>query len=288
MTHRSLVLASIVLPTAMLAAQTERITVRMAPAPNQTIHLRTTQQMVMTIDAQMPAGSAVPGLSGPVTMTMAIDSTSAVGPTDSDGHYSAKMSIDHATSTIVMNGKPMPLPAMFDAAAKPVIVFSYDQDGKVIDVTVDGMLAGPAIDGIKQLMTRALQTIAPLTLSVGESVTIPTAVSLPLPGGAAPAGVTAETRYTLTAVTFDGADRIAHLTTHMTTAMGPGPDTPPPGSPGMNMTMTMTSDGTSDVNVDRGIVVHGDQQMTMAGSMRAGPGPMTIHGTISIVTDLVK
>lgn len=289
MTRRSLVVASLLLPAAVLAAQSERITVRMAPAPNQTIHLRTTQEIVMTTDAPMPAGSVPPTLSGPMTATMIVESTSAVGPTDHDGHYSARMSIDHASATVVMNAKSMPLPPVPDNVARPVITFSYDQDGKVIDVATDDMPAGAVIDGVKQLMMSALQTVAPLTLSVGESVTVPTALNLPLAGGAAaPAGFTAQTRYTLTSVTFDGADRIAHLTTHMTTTIAPGPDTAA-GSPG-SMTMTMTSDGKTDVNVDRGIVLHGEQQMTMEGSMRAGQAAtaMTLHGKVSIVSDVVK
>jgi hypothetical protein len=56
------------------------------------------------------------------------------------------------------------------------------------------------------------------------------------------------------------------------------------------MNMTMTGDGKSDVNIDRGIVLHSEQQIAMEGSMRAGPAPapMSMLGKISIVTDLVK
>jgi hypothetical protein len=298
MSLRVTAIASLVVLPALLTAQAERITIRMAPAPNQTIHLRTTQEMVMTTDIAAPAGSTPPP-GEPVTVSMVVESMSAVGPADPNGRYTAQMTIDRASATVSMNGKPMPLPNTLDDSLKPVITFSYDQDGKVLDVTTDAMPGGRGIDGVKQLMASAMQSVPPLTLSVGESVTVPTALSLPLAGGAtAPAGFTAETRYTLTSVTFDGADRIAHLTTHMTNAIAREPDPAPAGSPsGLNisrsgMDMTTTGDGKSDVNIDRGIVLHSEQRLTIEGSMRAGAGPappaMAIHGTINIVSDIVK
>ncbi len=120
------------------------------------------------------------------------------------------------------------------------------------------------------MMTRAFATVAPMTLSVGESVTVPTALNLPLPAGgpAVPMGIEGETRYTLTSVTFDGADRIAHLASHTTSTISRGsPSSVPAGSP-FALAMTMTGDGKSDVNVDRGIVLHAEQQATIEASMR--------------------
>ena len=145
-------------------------------------------------------------------------------------------------------------------------------------------------DAIKQILATAFATVAPMTLSIGESVTVPTALSLPVPGGGAAAmGVAGETRYTLTAITFDGADRIAHLASHMTNTIGQGSAAASP----VALSMTTTGDGKTDVNVDRGIVLHTEQQLTIEGSMRAGTGgqdapSVHIHGTFAIVSDLVK
>ena len=146
---------------------------------------------------------------------------------------------------------------------------------------------------LKQIMTRAFATVEPMTLSVGESVTVPTALNLGLPAGgpAVPMGIQGETRYTLTSVTFDGADRIAHLSSHTTNTINRGSPSPvPAGSP---FALTMTADGKSDVNVDRGIVLHAEQQGTMEAAVG---GPTTeqktpdvrMHGTFTIVSDLVK
>jgi hypothetical protein len=267
-----------------LSAQGERITVRMAPTPNQTLHVRTTQETVT--EAQSPAGdSPFPA----VTMSMVIESTSTVGAADRDGSYTAKMTVDRMSVTGAMNGKPMTLPAMFDETLRPVITWSYDRDGKVLDVAADGLPAASA-DGIKQFMARAMGSMAPITLAVGESVTVPAALSLPIGSPSAPIEMSAETRYTLTSVTFDGAERIAHLTTRMTTTISRRTDAPADSPPALDL--TVTGDGKSDVNIDRGIVVHMEQHLAMEGSVRADqaavPSGTGIHGTISIVTDVVK
>ena len=91
-------------------------------------------------------------------------------------------------------------------------------------------------------------------------------------------GIQAETRYTLTSVTFDGADRIAHLTSHTTTTIGRGSPSPAPGGSPSALAMTMTGDGKSDVNVDRGIVLHAEQQATIEATM-GGPPPISERRT---------
>lgn len=297
MTHRLLILASIaVVPATMLTAQVERITVRMAPAPNQTLHLRATQDMVMATEAEAPAADARPIPPMNMRMHTVVDTTSTVGPTDHDGRYSATMTIDTISATATMNGREMPLPSATSEAVKPAITFSYDGEGKVIDIaTASPPGASAALDSAKQILTRAFATVAPLTLSVGESVTVPTALNLPLPTGgpAIPLGITGETRYTLTSVTFDGADRIAHLTLHTTGTMSPGsPSAVPAGSP-FTFDMTTTGDGKTDVNVDRGSVLHAEQRSTIDGTLRSGPAGhempnMRMHATFTIVSDVVK
>jgi hypothetical protein len=288
---RHFALSVLILPAALAGAQTERITVRLAPAPNQTLHLRTTQDMAMTTELDPAAGAAsVPTI---VNLHTVVDTTSAVGPTGNDGHYSASMTIDTISAAATMNGREMPVPSMGTEGAKLVITFSYDENGKVVDVSA-GDSASAANETAKQILMRAFATVAPMTLSVGESVTLPTALNLPMASGgpAVPMGVAGETRYTLTSVTFDGADRIAHLTSHMTSTMRQAPPSAPAG-PALGFDMTMTGDGKSDVNVDRGIVLHAEQRATVEGRMHAGATgsampKMQMHGTFTIVSDLVK
>ena len=293
MTLRLLALVSLLIPATLAGAQSERVTVRMAPAPNQTLHLRTTQDMAMTTETSGDGSATFPAMA--VKLHNVIDATSAVGPTDNNGHYTARMTIDSIVATATMNGRELPLPMVAEQAAKQVITFSYDDQGKVIDVALEDSSAGAPAEMLKQIMTRAFATVAPMTLSVGESVTAPTALNLSVPTGgpAVPMGIQGETRYTLTSVTFDGADRIAHLSSHTTNTINQGSPSPVPAGSPFALALTMTADGKSDVNVDRGIVLHSEQQGTIeaaVGGPTAEPKPPNVrmHGTFTIASDLVK
>jgi hypothetical protein len=120
MTFRLLALFSLLASATLSGAQSERVTVSMAPAPNQTLHLRTTQDMAMTTETD--GDGSAPAMV--VNMHNVVDATSAVGPTDNDGHYTARMTIDSIVATATMNGRELPLPAAAMQAAKQVITFS--------------------------------------------------------------------------------------------------------------------------------------------------------------------
>ncbi len=187
-----------------------------------------------------------------------------------------------------MNGQTLPPPPAFADPAKRVITFSYDDQGTILDTSIDGGESA-VNDGLKQFLQGAFATVTPMTLSVGESVTIPAAISLPIPTGAAnPMNLNSETRDTLTSVTFDGADRIAHLTVHSAATMSHEPAAGE--QPAIAMDMKTTGDGKTDVNVDRGLVLHMELHSTMETSMQA-PTPalsMRMHGAVNMVSDLVK
>ena len=127
----------------------------------------------------------------------------------------------------------------------------------------------------------------PLTLSVGETIILP-GLTIPLPANVA-AGVTmatAETRYTLTRMTFEGADRIAHLAMAITGGNSAS-------APGVAIDTRTTGEGTIDVNVERGIVLHREMRMTMDvtmhsdGSAAAMPS-MRTHVTTTLSMNLLK
>ena len=64
MTFRLLAILSLLIPTTLVSAQSERVTVRMAPAPNQTLHLRTTQDMAMTTETGGDGSAPFPATAG--------------------------------------------------------------------------------------------------------------------------------------------------------------------------------------------------------------------------------
>src|SRR5262249_42071906 len=155
--------------------------------------------------------------------------------------------LDSIEATSTMNDKPMTIPT--PDAAGLAFTMSFDEHGTTIDMTGDSPSGANAAAAIKQMMATAMTKPAPLTLAIGESVTVPNRLPLPLSRDASSAGggaltTTGETKYTLSSITFDGADRIAHLTTKRTATMS--------GSPGGAVQTTLeqhwSADGTMDVN----------------------------------------
>lgn len=216
MTRGILVVVSLLVPTALLTAQTGPITVRLSPAPNQTIRTHTSLETKMTSQPEQTAPEqAMPSQN--IDMTLTTDTTSTIGPTNAQGRYEARVVCDTAESTATIDGKPMTNAPKVEAAGL-AFTFVYDDQGKVVDVTAERGPASDVVAAVKQMLTTVMSTPAPLTLAVGETTTVPDPVKAPLSAAAVPGAIgeiatTGETRYTLTSITFDGADRIAHLTT---------------------------------------------------------------------------
>jgi hypothetical protein len=289
-----LVVAALLFPAALATPQPGPITIRLSPTPNQTIRTHMSQETTMTSEQESPApeqGNAPQN----IRMTMAMDTTATVGPANAQGHYESHVVCDSIETTATMNDKPMPIPGPAQAASALTFTIVYDDHGKTIDMTGEGDRENQAVSALKQMMTTAMTAPAALTLAVGESVTVPDLLQLPSTGGSSASGrmtTTGETKYTLTSITFDGADRIAHLTTKKT-AMTKG-------SPGdtdafaFTIEQRLTGDGTLDVNIDRGITLHSGQRINMEGVSRIasrGDGTdrsMRTHGTIAINSDYVK
>jgi len=293
MKRRFLAIPLLVVPAALFAAQAERLAIRMVPAPNQTLHVRTSMDMTMTMTPDLPADGA--RSMDPVTTSMITiaEHTTTVGPTDEHGLYGARVVCDSASQTVTINGKPLPMPsATTDQLVGQVITFSYDDQGKMVDVASEGGPDPKFAGSLKQMLTSALAAAPPITLSVGESVTVPMQMNLPIPTPAAgPMTSSGETRYTLTSVTFDGADRIAHLAVVTSNAT-----ILPMASAGVTRSASMdlrtTSEGKMDVNVDRGIVLHTETRTTIDGSTgiagQSAVPPMRTHGTMTMTADLTK
>ena len=272
MTRGILVVVSLLVPTALLTAQTGPITVRLSPAPNQTIRTHTSLETKMTSQPEQTAPEqAMPSQN--IDMTLTTDTTSTIGPTNAQGRYEARVVCDTAESTATIDGKPMTNAPKVEAAGL-AFTFVYDNQGKVVDVTAERGPASDVVAAVKQMLTTVMSTPAPLTLAVGETTTVPDPVKAPLsaavPGAIGEIATTGETRYTLTSITFDGADRIAHLTTatarsatwSLGSSAGPGPD--------VTFDQRVTGDGTLDVNIDRGIVLHSGQQLIIEGTTHMG------------------
>lgn len=280
---RSLAASAAFVPL-LLGAQAERVTIRLAPVPGQTFRTRLVQATDLIMETEDQGDAAAPRPPTRFNGTITFVATIVVGARDDAGRVEARLTYDEVTADLGLNGGPQRKETPVDLQGRQLTLV-YDRDGQIVDVTSN--LSPNVADAFKPALTSIFGAMAPMTLAVGESATRPMAVSLPLPGAERPGGLSSTTRFTLTSVTADGGEPVAHLSTAMTAEMNP-PPTAPGGSNTSNMSMTMRIDGTGtmDVNVERGIVVKGAQTVTVDGRFRAaaaGAAPaMRIHGTMTM------
>jgi hypothetical protein len=283
--HGLLVVGLLASP-ALLTAQ-ERITIGLAPRAGQVLSTRTTTEMVMDVaadaSADPPLAAALPKMN--LLMTSSFSGTTTVGVPDEQGRYEARVSIDDVSIKMTMNGQPAP----FDLPPSPLngqtITFTYNRDGRLVDMAAPGMDA--MVETVKKMITNVAGLVSPVTLAIGETSTVPTDFSLPVPGGAGALGTTGEMQMTLVSITPEGADRIAHLTTTMTSQVTGVPGSTPGGAlPGM--TVQISGTGTLDMNLDRGIATSVQAQatydtvMALPGKLGASMPPMHMHGTMKM------
>jgi hypothetical protein len=80
-----LLIVALLVVAPVRAAQPERITVRMTPAPNQTFHTRTSQEISMEMSPDPTAATSDVN----ATMTIAMGQTVTIGAPNEQGRYDA-------------------------------------------------------------------------------------------------------------------------------------------------------------------------------------------------------
>lgn len=275
------VTASVAFMPLLLGGPAERITIRLAPTPDQTFRTRLVEETNLTMEPADQAGAAAPRPPTRLSGTTAFVATVVVGASDDAGRVEARMTYDEITADFGFNGGPQRAATPADLQGRELTLV-YDRDGRIVDVKSN--FTANVADAFKPAIVNIVGAAAPLTLAVGESVTRPTNMMLPLPGADRPGELTYTTQFTLASVTVDGGERVAHLATTMTAQM----NSPPVAASGANASTTMRIDGTGtiDVNVERGIVMKAEQTVTldgMFGAAAAGGLPATrIRGTMTM------
>jgi hypothetical protein len=295
MRRRLLTIAWLIVPAASAAAQTSPITVLMGPAPNQTLHLRATEVVDLTIEAE-PAQPPMPALERRQThVTVSLELTSTVGPADDRGRYEARVVCDRAASTTMINGNPVPTSNLkADEMVGRAFTIRYGEHNEFRTLLAE-VAPDPDIAGFTELVTDALVIAMPPALSVGETVTVQGALSLARPATYGYTDTqlipTGNTRHTLNAITFDGADRIAHLTMKSSGTVTFASVTPIPGAgPPASITVQVRGDGTSEVNLDRGLVLSHEQRVTTETSRQVegrSAAPRRASSTVTLTVERI-
>jgi hypothetical protein len=281
-------LAALVLTVAPSAsAQSEKVSLGLIPASNQSIRFKMTQDTNMEMAMTGPAASGdMP--QGPMKLlgTTVFEGTQIVSNRDAEGRVSLDFTYDQVTSTMTMNGSPVPSQNAINNALKgKKVTIVFDAQGRVVDFKVPDELAVMA-PNLKELMTSMMGGLPAVSLGVGETVTLPLNIALPFPiPGAAPVSMVGQRTFTLLSLNREGAERIARLEQKTDTKLTRSMEMPGPNGPSTtNLDFKMAGSGTMEWNLDRGYVTTSDTASTIDGTL-TGPLAMTIRGTIRIVTE---
>lgn len=285
---RTLVIATTVVACLMSStafAQSERVNIRPAPRPDLTVHMTMNQSMDMdlTIEGGLPAGASA----GPVKMAMRMstDMTQKTGTARPDGSYDSELTFGQVQMTIEMNGAPLPAVAPQNQMEGKSVTVTYDGTGHIIDVKMPGV--DVATDAVRQLLRTFSANLPVSTIGVGETVTTPLdfTMPLPIPGGTG-MKLSGETKMKLVSLDTDGGTRLARFE-----STSDGKISAAPTGPGGNSTtieMTLGGDGTTVIDLEKGVLRSGEMHTKFSGKMTnsataapAVPG-VSMQGTMTV------
>ncbi len=269
-----------------LRAQEGKALVRLTPKPNQAFKCETVQEMEM--DATMDGMSQT---SGPVSMKMAsktvFDFSEKTGAPKDQGKIDADVTYDKISSDKILNGKPMPPDALGVQLVGKTITFTYDKDGRVVDVRVP-----PDIDlsaeTLKQMMNSFQGNLPAGEMAIGDTTSTPFSMPLPIPApGLAALNATGQATYRLAALEKEGADLIAKLDQIVEAGLVTTVDLPlVKGTAKVSIDFKVSGTGGLQLNLTRGIMKINQQQLAIDGDMKmtsdsteTPSGTLKLHGT---------
>lgn len=278
-TRLSLAVALTLVVVGHAAAQPEAVVVGALPQPGQSQRLQTTQsvRMKMLPEGDVPPGFPADGIR--IEQTTVTVMRQDVGLVDKDGRVRHDITYESMTQTSTMNGTEMPIPSdrinMLNGKAFTMWV---DTNNEVVEVGVPEGVPLSA-DQAKQMLGSIFAQVPRQAIKVGETVTKPFSMELPVPN--APK-LSATTRLTLTGVDGVGSDRVANFDSSFEGALkGDAP------AKGPAVSMTLGGTGTMRMNLLTGFVIASTSEQEIDGTFGSpnGKGPaFTLRGTVLVKT----
>jgi hypothetical protein len=263
-------------------AQTEAIVIGAQPKPGQSQRVQTTQTMRVKI---LPEGERPPGFPAEgirMEQTIVTVFRQDIGLVDAAGRVRHDLTYESMTQTSTMNGQEVPMPSdRISMLNGKVFTLWLDADNQVADVVVP---EGVPLSGeqARQMMSSVLAAVPRQEIRVGETVTRPFTMDLPVPGGRDAPKITATTRLTLTGVDGVGTDRVASFDIAVEGALKT--DAP---AAGPAVSMSIGGTGTMRIGLLSGFVIASNSEQTLDGtfSTPGGKGPaFTMRGTVQAKT----
>lgn len=281
-----LALVALLLSAGPLLAQDDTVTIGARPTPGQSQRLRTTQTVVMTMT---PEGTPPPGfpaeglnLEQETVTVMRQD----VGLVDKDGRVRHDLTYESLTQTSRLNGKEMPMPAgradVLDGKAFSIWV---DAAGDIVDVTLPERFPLTA-DQMRAMLAPMFAAVPRQPIRVGQSITRPFSMNLPVPAGGAPPTISATTKTTLKAIEGVGTDRVAAFDVAVD-----GKLEAEPGGSGPAMTLTIAGTGTMRQHIASGLMIEQASEQTIDGQFSLpvpGAPRMTMKGRVHVTSARVQ
>jgi hypothetical protein len=284
------VVASLIvnLAATVVFAQSEKISPRIAPKPNQTIRITMVQEMDMDISIDA-VGPVPPAIGGPLRMTMRTTSsmTQKTGAMRPDGSYDAEVRYDEMRSDMTMNGQSVATGAATNQLVGKVITVTYDRSGQLIESKFPPDFPGSA-EIVKQLMVSLSGNLPDASMGIGDVASIPLDLTLPIPiPGGSGMKVDGQTEMKLVSIDQDGKGRSARFdsVTYGKMVSSVKPD----GKTSVSIDLTVTGTGATVMDLDAGFIRSAESNTTFDAKMLPSPGSspagmpsMIMKGTMKI------
>jgi hypothetical protein len=252
-------------------AQSEKVAIRMVPEPNQTVRMRTVQEMELDIifEGEGAAGDDVPGPMKMQARTI-FALTQKVGAPDKDGNITSEIFYDEVSSEMTMNGQPMRLGGADDKFIGKKVLTTFNKQGEMIDFKIPPDL-GLSEEAFKKILKSFYGDLSQTAIGVGEVATTPLDFTVPLPvPGAPPLKVDGQIKYTLASIEKGETGRVAKFNQAIEGKMNAMDVNVslPTGKAIMNVNFTLNGGGDMVMNVEKGLLKSSDSKITFGGKMK--------------------
>ena len=274
-------------------AQSEKISLRTLPQPNQTVRTRTVQETDVEIsfdgNSSLPAAAMVPVKLATKTVVVIVQRS---GPANAEGQIEAEITYEEVSSETTMNGQPMPANNPSGTFIGKKVTVTFDKQGSVLDIKVPADVGIPE-ESFRQMLKSMYGNLPAVSLSVGDSTTVPLDLTLPLPiPGAAPLKMDGDVIHTLSSIERGTTGRIAKFDHSIVGKMLTDLDvTAATGKINMSLDFNIKGNGAMVRDLDQGLVRSSETKATFEGTIKITAAPstpqmpsMNLHGTTRTTT----
>jgi hypothetical protein len=271
---------------ALPAVAQDKVAVGGRPAPGQSVRLNIVQDADLTMKpAEAAAGSPMGPMHLKAKTTTVV--SQKVGTPDEKGAVKVDMTYEDITQDVRLNDQPAP-PEAAEAALKikgKTLSMTVDANGEMIDVTPPPDFPLPP-EMMKDMMKQALGLMPRQQMAVGETVTAPFTMAMPLPMPGDPPQLKGELKSTLKGVTGPAGSQVATL--DQTVEAGVDATVAGPGGGNVAIKLQVKGGGSTDWDVTGALVKASRMTTTISGSFTVpGVGAMEMNGTTVVSVDRV-